>query len=362
MANEERTQSLDKKLVRTSPVLWILGVVFALLLGALGTQGLSDIADLFREPQLETYRAPRTGAIERERSALLATPDPQQEKIARAERDLADQERTLATAEESWRTWLATRATLGVNVGEDKELRGRRDQLDLLRKERDGAARALGQARLEPDARALALSELGRRMDEASLAAEDEYAAAHRGWTWKVLAARLGLVVPVWLLAAWLWTRRRESKYVTLLWGYWAFSLWMLLWGIGPYLPHYGGYGPLALGLAVTAWGSVSLVRFFNQRAPARRQRIVDKAIATHRCPGCDRDYLIGCEVGLDAAVARKATLRHFDAAALHPHACPGCGLPLFGACAGCRHEQVVHLECCAACGAPWENAAPDPG
>lgn len=358
MASSPPTQSLDKKVVRTSPVLWFLGLVFAVLLGALGTQGLSDLADLFREPQSDEYRAPRVEPILREREALLASPDPRHTKILRAERDLGDQERTLATAEEGWRTWLSTRATLGGTSGEDKELRLRRDHLDRLRNERDDAARAVAQARLEPDGRAAALAEIDRRERDATRAAQDELDAAHRRWSWKVLAARLGLVVPVWLLAGWLWARRRASSYVTLLWGYWAFSLWMLLWGIGPYLPHYGGYGPLALGLAVTAWGSVSLVRFFNRRASARRQRIVDDAIVKHRCPGCDRDYLIGREVGLDLTVARKATVRHFDAAALRPFACPGCGLPLFAPCAACKHEQLAHLDHCAACGAAWSSAA----
>src|ERR1700689_3463484 len=132
MASEEPTQSLDKKVVRTSPVLWILGLLFALLLGGIGTQGLSDLADVFREPQLHEYLAPRVDPIEQERSAIVASPDPRRAAIARAERDLADQERVLGTAEESWRTWLSARATLGGTIGEDKELRLRRDQLDRL--------------------------------------------------------------------------------------------------------------------------------------------------------------------------------------------------------------------------------------
>ncbi len=358
MANEPPAQSLDKKVVRTSPILWILGLVFALLLGALGTRGLSDLADLYREPQLDEYRAPRVEPIEHERAALALSPDQRQEEIRRAEVDLADLSRTVDSAEQSFRTWLSTRDALGGSAAEDRELRRRRDRLDGLRKERDDADRALTKARTAPDERAARIAELARLERDADREAQDQLDAAHRRWAWRVLAARLGLVVPVWLVAAWLWARRRASTYITLLWGYWAFSLWMLLWGIGPYLPHYGGYGPLALGIAVTAWGSVSLVRFFNRRAPVRRRRIVDVAVAKHRCPGCDRDYLIGREVALDQAIARKATVRRFDAAALRPHACPACGLPLFGACAACKHEQLVHLDHCAACGAAWSVAS----
>ena len=122
------------------------------------------------------------------------------------------------------------------------------------------------------------------------------------------LGARLGLLVPMMALAAWLWRRRQRSKYLTLLWGYWAFAVWMLGLGIYPYLPHYGGYAPLAGGVGLTLWLSVALVRYFNRRAAARRRRIVDLAIARHRCPGCDRDYLVGREIGLSLALSRRTS------------------------------------------------------
>jgi hypothetical protein len=357
MASNDSGGELDKKVVRTSPVLWILGAVFALMLGALGTHALSDIADMFREPQSEEFTQPRTDPLRRKREATQNAPDPQQEKISRAERDQGDLERTLSTAEESWRTWLSTRATLGAKASEDAEVRRRRDQLDQLRQERDQAAKLVAQLRSEPNARTSELAKIDQEIAAAERAGQDEYEAAHRAWSWKVLAARMALVIPIWALAAWLWARRRSSKYLTLLWGYWAFSLWMLLYGIGPYLPHYGGYLPLGAGTAVAAWASVTLVRFFNRRAPARRRRIVDRALGKHLCPGCDRDYLIGREVGLDAALTRKATVRHFDAGALQPRACPACGLALFGACGSCGKVQLVHLEQCAACGQPWKTA-----
>ncbi|MGC4119374.1 MAG: hypothetical protein QM765_33370 [Myxococcales bacterium] len=349
--------NLEKKVVRTSPVLWILGGALALLLSGLGTQALEDLADLFAEPQREGYLQPKVEPLRREREALSAAEDPRRVPLQRAEDDLRVLERTVSTAEQGWRTWLETRATLGPSSGEDQELRSRRDKLDGLRQERDRASQALEAMRREPDPRTAALADLDRRIAEAERAADGDYAAAHRVWTLKVLAARLGLVVPIWAFAAWLWARRRESRYITLLWGYWAFSVWMLFWGIGPYLPHYGGYFPLAIGAVVTVWVSVSLVRYFNLRAPMRRRKIVDRAIARHRCPNCDRDYLLGREVGTDIGLARKSTTRRYDAEALRPHACPACGLPLFAECPACKSVQVVHLDACASCGASWPPA-----
>src|SRR3954467_12504637 len=81
-------ESLEKKSVRTSPMLWILGAVFAGLLGWLGTQGLSDLADLFHEPQPNEFRDPERQVLQRERTAAQELPDPRQARLERAQTDL----------------------------------------------------------------------------------------------------------------------------------------------------------------------------------------------------------------------------------------------------------------------------------
>jgi hypothetical protein len=349
--------NLDKKVVRTSPVLWILGAVLAILLCGLGTRALFDIADLFPEPSPSEFRDPLVKPLERERGLLEERDENRRTRLERAESDLEAQERALRTAEESWRTWLETRGTLGGTGAEDREVRARRDRLDRLRAERDEAAARLAAMRREPDPLAKERQALQERIAAAEAQAEQAYDKAARAWKMKVLSARLGLVVPVLALALWLWPRRRRTKYLTLLWGYFAFAVWILGVGIYPYLPHYGGYMPLVAGVVATVWLSISLVRFFNRRIAVRRQRIVDRFIARHRCPGCERDYLVGRENALDLGVARKAASRHFDQAALRPRSCPACGLPLFRECPACRAEQVAHLDHCAACGAPWPGA-----
>ncbi len=347
---------LRKKAVRTSPVLWILGFVFACFLGALGTRVLTDIARAFREPYGEEFRA-AVRALNDERSAAARAPDERRLRIDRAERDLEDEERTLRSAEASFSSWLRARATLGGSEGEDREVRARRDKLDQLRSERDKMAADLSRLRDAPDPRLAKLKDLDERIAAAERAADDEWSAAHRAWATKVLAARLAIVVPVWLLAGFLWTRRQRSRYPTLLWGYFAFSVWTLVFGVWPFLPHYGGYLPLAIGSAGAVWGSISLVRFFNKRAPLRRRRIVDASLARHHCPACDHDFLLAREIGLDLAPGRKGAVRHYDARSLRPRHCPSCGLELWGPCPSCKEEQLLLQPGCSLCGARYEAA-----
>ncbi|MBS2028382.1 MAG: hypothetical protein JST54_10795 [Deltaproteobacteria bacterium] len=347
----DTTPSLDQKTIRTSPILWILGILFALFLGALGTQGLSDAADLFREPSYSEISETHLQPLRDELAAVERQPDPREAQIASAERDYEDLSSATRRGEESWRAWLETRATLGGTKSEDQSVRARRDNLDAMRAERDAAQVRLATARAAPDPREKARDEIQKRIQQAEKQAQAEYDAAERVWRWKVLAARVALAFPVVVVAIVLWRRRAKISYVTLLWGYWAFALWMVLWGMGPYLPRYGGYAPLALGLGVTAWGTITLARWLNSRASIRRRRIVDQAIAKHRCPGCDRDYLLGRETSLDAGLGRKARTLHYDVDALHPRICAACGLALYAPCPSCQSPRLVHAEHCSSCG-----------
>jgi predicted RNA-binding Zn-ribbon protein involved in translation (DUF1610 family) len=349
------TPSLDQKTIRTSPVLWLLGILFALFLGGLGTRGLSDAADLLTEPVASDFVDRLTAPLEAELERVNEQPDPRVAKIAAAEKDEEALQQAVDRGEESWRNWLSTRATLGGTSREDQQIRARRDQLDALRDERDQTVALLKELRSAPDPRQEARQAILHRINEARLEGSRQYAAAESLWRWRVLGLRLLLVLPVVAVALVLWQRRSRIKYVTLAWGYWAFALWMVLWGMGPYLPRYGGYAPLALGLAVTAWGAVTLARWLNSRLHLRRRRIVDQAIARHHCPGCDRDYLLGRETALDAGLARKARTLHYDHEALHPHHCAACGLALFAPCVKCQALRLVHTDHCGSCGASEE-------
>jgi hypothetical protein len=347
------TAALDQKTIRTSPLLRVLGTLFALFLGALGTQGLSDVADLFPAPAASDFQERLATPLTDELAAIDRQPDPRAPRLEAARKDAADLERASEQAEESWQRWLATRATLGGTKHEDQAIRSRRDQLDQLRAERDDARLQVAALLAQPDPRDQARAAVNERLQAARQQAAREYAAADQAWRLRVLAARIALVLPVLALAVVLWRRRSRLAYVTLLWAYWAFTAWMVLWGMAPYLPRYGGYAPLTLGAGVTVWGAISLARWMNSRAPLRRRRIVDQAIARHRCPACDRDYLLGRETALDAGLARKARTLHYDLAALHPAHCGACGLALFAPCGGCQSLRMVQAERCSTCGEP---------
>ena len=144
-----------------------------------------------------------------------------------------------------------------------KAIRAQRDRLDALRNQRDSAEQALKELRASPDARETKFAEIDGRIQMAEREAGEAFDAAHRMWIFKVLAARLSIVIPLWAFAVLLWRRRHQSRYITLLWGYWAFAAWMLLYGVAPYLPHYGGYIPLTLGATTVVAAAISLVRFF---------------------------------------------------------------------------------------------------
>src|SRR5271155_5638072 len=95
MPTSAPTPSLDQKTIRTSPILWILGVLFALFLGALGTQGLSAVADLFTQPGYSAFERAKPAPRREQRSAPSRLPDPREPKTEAPRKDVSDLDRAV---------------------------------------------------------------------------------------------------------------------------------------------------------------------------------------------------------------------------------------------------------------------------
>lgn len=95
---------VDKKIVKTSPVLWILGFVFFGVLTALFSRALYDIQDFFPQPVslLLGSTSPKLKQLELERTQLLAAPDLQQQEINLMTGELENLSKQLQTVESNY--------------------------------------------------------------------------------------------------------------------------------------------------------------------------------------------------------------------------------------------------------------------
>jgi predicted RNA-binding Zn-ribbon protein involved in translation (DUF1610 family) len=162
-----------------------------------------------------------------------------------------------------------------------------------------------------------------------------------------VFAYRLGLTLPLLVVAGWLFAKKRGSPYWPFAWGFIFFALFTFFFELVPYLPSYGGYVRYIVGIVVTVlvgrFGIVSLQRYLERQKAAealpevqRRETLrYDAALGRIEkgvCPGCERP--------LDF---KDKTLDY----------CPHCGIGLFDRCGHCTIRKNAFSRFCFSCGVP---------
>ncbi|WP_296947016.1 serine endopeptidase [uncultured Massilia sp.] len=326
--------------------LWLVAVVFAAFLIGLGGQIVDNMM----------YVAPRPDA---EQLVDPAKARPIQDEIVRARSAHREANRVLAQAEQkhevakastrsaraAFDNWLATRHTTA-RPDQDSELIGRTRQLDgLVAAEREAlaAVEAQQQAALDADQaedRAVAAYEalLEPAQHEAARAAE----RAER----KVFLWRLGLTLPLLLVAGWLFKHKRNGTYWPFAWGFIFFALFAFFVELVPYLPSYGGYVRYGVGIVVTVVVGRYAIRWLHawlerqkasealpeeERRTAMRYDVALERIGKGLCPSCERTTNF-----------RDKTL----------NSCPHCGIGLFDRCGACRTRKNAFMRYCFSCGA----------
>ncbi|WP_322048884.1 hypothetical protein [Paraburkholderia sp. J67] len=332
---------------------WIIAIVFAGFLDMLGSLVIRDLmfvphggpprAEQFVDTAATTPLDAQLREIERERSTLGDKAQTLSVAYERANTDYRD-------AQESLRNWLATRSATGDNRN-DVELLSRTRKLDVLQ------ANAL-QWQHQRDTLADQQRALDSRSEQinAQLAhlqtdADARYAAADKRYTLAVFGWRLALTLPVLVVAVWLFVRHRKSRYWPFIYGFGLFALSAFFVELVPYLPDFGGYVRVLVGIALTVFAGLYMLRAFQryverkraemQQSQTERARSVvyEKAISAYQkklCPSCDKPWNLGGE---------------------QVSFCIHCGLRLFEICT-CGARNFAFFPFCNQCGTHVTPAA----
>lgn len=327
--------------------LWLVAVLFALFLNGLGGLIVNDLprveGTLSREQFIDPQALARIRAAQQsQQDALQANADALQQ--ARLQFKVAQS--NTAAAMQTFSNWLATRHVTA-QAAQDPVLIRRTRELDAL-KSTELAAR---QRTLTLEQQALQLNQamgasqrgLGRLQDIA----DTRLVAARRHRELVVFLYRLVLLLPLLLLAAWLFARKRRSLYWPFVWGFIFFALFAFFVELVPYLPSYGGYVRYLVGILLTVVIGVYAIRALQrylerQRAQEqmpdlqRREQLsydlVLTRLAKKVCPGCER------------TVDPGTTANNF---------CEHCGIGLFDTCGHCRARKSAFVHFCPNCGTP---------
>lgn len=325
--------------------LWLVALAFAWFLIGLGGLLISDLPQVERAYVLEDFLdaeqvTPLRNTINEASAQLLVT----QRSLDRAKLNAEATSSAYKNAEQEFRNWIATRQATQL-AKQDQALIERNQQLDELSKQ-DAAAQQQIQ-----NLRSALLTDQQRhevaqtQLNDLRIQARRAMAEAQRWVDLRVFVYRLLLTLPLLLIAAWLFVRKRRSNAWPFVWGFIIFAAFAFFVELVPYLPDFGGYVRYVVGIIVvvmighytTGWLQNYLARQQeNEQQPEslRRQEIsYDVALARlnkNVCPGCERsvnlkdtsvDYCSHCGIGLfdycTHCEARKSTFAHF---------CSSCG------------------------------------
>lgn len=339
---------------------WIIAIVFAIFLNMLGSLVIRDLMYAPRggPPNAAQFSDAATSQLDVQMRDLQLQRDALNDKMenARIAHDRAG--KLYVEARESFRNWIATRQATG-DSRNDPELLARTQKLDEL--QASVAGWQSQQNALADEARPIDahLKQLRIEIAAARQGADKRYEAASRRYELIVFGWRLALTLPLLVIAVWLFIRFRKSRYWPFVHGFGLFALTAFFVELVPYLPSFGGYVRVLVGIALVVFAGIYMLRAFQkyverkradlEQSRNERARGVDyeKALSTFQkklCPSCDKPWHLGGE---------QASY------------CIHCGLNLFKVCA-CGGRNFAFFPFCNKCGEPVAETAelrsPEPG
>ena len=325
--------------------LWVVALVFAGFLIGLGNTIVGDLPRIEEPLQLERFMdqnaaRPLWDTIERA-AADGRTAD---RELAQAQLALEVAGKANQNSREAFSNWIATRSATS-RPDQDPEVISRTRALDVLKAQEQQAQLRLDRQRQVALDAQQAAEQAQSRLDLLSVDAQHRLDAEQRRVELRVFGYRLALTLPLLVIAGWLFSRQRKSRWWPFVWGFILFALFAFFVELVPYLPSYGGYVRYAVGIVVTVlvgrWAILGLSRYLERQKLAeqqpereRREELgydvalarLDKGV----CPGCER------------RVDLKDPVNDF---------CPHCGIGLFDHCAKCTARKSAFAHYCHACG-----------
>lgn len=325
---------------------WIVALVFAVLLNMLGEL---VIRDMFFAPQSGPPAAEQFADQQAQAPLLVSKQD-----LERQQHILNDKQETLGTtldrarkdyaeSSQSFRNWIDTRKATG-NSSQDPEVLARTRQLDELQGNVRNWQRQQDAVNDQMQALQLKLNTVEGQLSQLQNETDQRYERANQQYQLKVFALRLAFTLPILLLAIWLFIRFRKHRYWPFVYGFGLFALFAFFVELVPYLPSFGGYIRVVVGIVLTVFAGIYMLKVFQryverkrlemQQSQTERARTVvyEKAISSYQkklCPSCDKPW----NLGGDGA-----------------NFCIHCGLELFRICS-CGGRNFAFFPFCHKCG-----------
>ena len=328
-------------------VMWVIAVLFAVFLTGLGSKVIGDLPKVGDAPELAQYYSPELKQIQAQREQLNQKNATVRQELEQANLNLGKSQQRYDEEKQQFDNWIQTRTATGNNA-QDAQVLTRTQKLDQLQ-----AQVSSEQQKVEQLNQAIFNNERMVSVEREQVLQEQARAAfehANNTQELKVFLMRLLITLPALVLGAWLFAKKRQSRYWPFVWGFVFFALVAFFVELVPYLPSYGGYVRYVVGIVlILVGGHYAITRMqtylrekqaqeqkMSQSSQAERRKNFDSElalghIAKNVCPSCERALSNSSGVPADY--------------------CVHCGLCVFKKCVQCGSRCSTFFKYCSSCG-----------
>lgn len=352
----------NKKLQWTSQVIYYsISCILSVFLILLTNKVIGDLDSMVSQPDAASFENKQTlSEYDKVIDLKISEVESLIAKKETIEKTISTAAENYASEKQSFDNWVETRKTLG-SPDKDQEVISRAQKLDEYSKIEQEWRTQLYNVKAQISEGEKEAYEIKDLINKERELAQERYNEALKKYELKVFLIRLVFISPILALGIFLFIRYRRHRFWPIYFGFSLYSLYAFFFGLVPYLPSYGGYVRYSVGVVLSAglgYYAIKQIRHFmelkqaelqistQERAKKVQANVAEKALDSHFCPSCGKDFLLRKWEFPGSKIADTDTLK------LVTTFCRHCGLELFKDCSNCGTKNFAHLPFCSSCGA----------
>ncbi|MFM7470715.1 MAG: double zinc ribbon domain-containing protein [Nodosilinea sp.] len=331
--------------------LWVIAFLFAYFLIGLGGTIVGDLPKIesklsagdFVDKGEKTILTNSLKSLKQEEEAL-------NDKVEQAQLQLDAVHSDYQSSKQAFDTWITTRKATQ-SSSRDNDLIARTANLEGLRKKERkylAAIESIQKQLLDTQQQESKIEEQILSLENAS---REKFKAAQNQIELRVFVYRLAFILPLLIIAAYLFRKHRKKSYWPFVWGFIFFSSFAFFVELVPYLPSYGGYVRYTVGAVVTLVAGryviLALQKYIEQ------QRELEKQPDSERKKDIQYDFALTRITRAICPSCERPIAKETD------NFCQHCGIQIYDSCKSCGTKNIAFSKFCFHCGRPREENPP---
>lgn len=192
------------------------------------------------------------------------------------------------------------------------------------------------------------IQEINTKLSKQNEEAYKEYKTLWETHNWTMAALQLLVLIPLLLIAAFLYKKYRQGKYKSMIMAALLAIFFKTSLVMHEYFPSFLFKYLLVMALLfITIKVLISMIRNMSSPKPTWLLKQYKEAYQKGQCPSCQ----FGIKPSIAKFVTEEGTIPPNYLETVDSYTCPSCGEQLFEKCNNCSHVRYSLLEFCDHCG-----------